>query len=109
MEFQVVRPTVGRGARTVVWGGAGDSPAPLGDSPSGMGRRHRWPERLMSLTALPLSSGDSPDGTGVARATRPLRSATRRVEWGGVTDGQSGWCDTQPSPFRRATRPTGQG
>src|SRR5437867_4362840 len=69
-------PFVGRLARRDR-GSAGDSPAPLGDSPSGMGRRHRWLERLMSLTALPLPSGE------VARRNRPVACSTRgpRAYW----------------------------
>ena len=46
--------------------------------------------------------------SGVARATGPRRSATRRAEWSGVTDGRERLWLATAFPFRRASRPTEQ-
>jgi len=46
-------------------GGAGDSPAPVGDSPTGTAAMTRAKRPLQSLrTIAPVPSGESPDGTG---------------------------------------------
>lgn len=46
-------------------GSAGDSPAPLGDSPSGTGLALSYSKEVLVRAALlPIPSGGSPDGTG---------------------------------------------
>src|SRR5438105_14462621 len=44
-------------------GGAGDSPAPVGDPPSGTAESKLRPSAL-ARTVAPIPSGESPDGTG---------------------------------------------
>ena len=51
-------------------GSAGDPPASLGDSPSGMGRRHRWPAAVQLIRSPPRSVGR------VARRDRPVACST---------------------------------
>ena len=63
-------------------GGAGDSPAPLGDPPSGTGEIVWGPDAPCVWSAIEIASGESPDATGGSPVLPTLNTCPRRSECG---------------------------
>jgi hypothetical protein len=65
MDHCILRQPRSKDGTVRKMGGAGDSPAPVGDPPTGMGEvaAKKRASRL-AADALAIPSGESPDGTG---------------------------------------------